>query len=311
MSEEDQTVDVVVVPKFDMPSHESTMTAEKVKTLAIRHGIPLDLHPVALTAEWTMDQLSEELIGLYEQFFEFSRIRVPFSTFLLAVIKHFGVHITQLVPLGLNRLTMFELYCWSLDIIPPVTLFRVFYKVNKQGHWFSFEKRIGKGGGGKMFRETFFGIKGWKKRFFFLDRRAIPDAMAWRHHDSDVNDPMPEDEVTMSEYIRFPFLFGAAIEKGPPLAGQDRIVQHTTPLLSVDQPISDKTNHQKEVKAEDPKIVATRERKARAAAKKKENKKRSHDEGKGSRSKVRRKKSSAVRKDGEASSEHISSPTPL
>ncbi|GJZ61731.1 hypothetical protein Tco_0617868 [Tanacetum coccineum] len=149
MSEEDQTVDVVVVPKFDMPSHESTMTAEKVKTLAIRHGIPLDLHPVALTAEWTMDQLSEELIG-------------------------------------------------------------------------------------------------WKKRFFFLDRRAIPDAMAWRHHDSDVNDPMPEDEVTMSEYIRFPFLFGAAIEKGPPFAGQDRIVQHTTPLLSVDQPISDKTNHQKE-----------------------------------------------------------------
>ncbi|GKD99059.1 hypothetical protein Tco_1382956 [Tanacetum coccineum] len=35
---------------------------------------------------------------------------------------------------------------------------------------------------------TFSGLKGWKKRVFFLDRGAIPDAMAWRHHDSDVND---------------------------------------------------------------------------------------------------------------------------
>nr|GEV80155.1 hypothetical protein [Tanacetum cinerariifolium] len=36
-------------------------------------------------------------------------------------------------------------------------------------------------------------MKGWKKRFFFLDRRAIPDAIAWRHNDSDVNNPAPED----------------------------------------------------------------------------------------------------------------------
>ncbi|GKE90844.1 hypothetical protein Tco_1571939 [Tanacetum coccineum] len=113
MSEEDQPVDVVALPKFDMPSYELTMTAKDVKSLVVRHGIPLDLHP--------------------------------------------------LVPLGLNRLTMFELYCRSLDIVPSVNLFRVFYKVR------------------------------WKKRIFFLDRRAIPDAMAWKHHDSDVNDPALKD----------------------------------------------------------------------------------------------------------------------
>nr|GEX54852.1 hypothetical protein [Tanacetum cinerariifolium] len=63
--------------------------------------------------------------------------------------------------------------------------------------------------------------------------------------------------VTMSEYLRFPFFY--------------------------DQTIPAKTDHQKRVKVEDPKIVATRERKARAAAKKREKKKRGADEGEGSR----------------------------
>ncbi|GJZ43762.1 hypothetical protein Tco_0591017 [Tanacetum coccineum] len=124
MSEEDHLADVAVMPKFDMPCYESTMSSKDVKSLALRHRIPLDLHPCALSEGWTMDQLPEDMIGLYEQFFEFSGIRVPFSTFLLGVIKHFRVHISQLVP---------------------------------------------------------------------LDRRAILDAMAWRHHDSDVNDTVPDD----------------------------------------------------------------------------------------------------------------------
>ncbi|GJY73584.1 hypothetical protein Tco_0478015 [Tanacetum coccineum] len=66
MSEEDQTADVAALPKFDMPSCESSMTAKDVKSLAVRHDIPLDLHPVALTKEWTMDKLPDDMIGLYE-----------------------------------------------------------------------------------------------------------------------------------------------------------------------------------------------------------------------------------------------------
>ncbi|GKA09010.1 hypothetical protein Tco_0688341 [Tanacetum coccineum] len=144
MSEEDQTADVVVLPKFDMPSYESTMSAKDV----------------------------------------------------------------------------------NLDNVPSVNLFRVFYKVSKQRHWFSFEKRVCKG-------------------------------------------------------------------------------------ASVDQSIPYKTDHQKEVEVEDPKIVATRERKARVAAKKKGDKKRDGDAGEGSRPKVKRKKVPAARRDGSAASEHVSSPEPI
>ncbi|GJY27934.1 hypothetical protein Tco_0403701 [Tanacetum coccineum] len=243
MSEENQSVDVAALPKFDMPFYESEMTAKDVKSLAIRHGIPLDLHPVALTKGWTMDKL---------------------------------------------------------------------------------------GAGGQVFQETFSGLKGWKKRFFFLDRRAIPDAMAWRHHDSDVNDPVPEDGfiaydvqmltervvdlrpvpfgllfqgglattwdfpvVTMSEYLRFPFLSGASISKGPALTSQDQIEQHTRRPLPSDQTIPEKTDHQKRVELEDPKNVATRERKARAAAKKREKRRQGGDGEEGSRPATKRKKITA------------------
>nr|GEX00728.1 hypothetical protein [Tanacetum cinerariifolium] len=66
--------------------------------------------------------------------------------------------------------------------------------------------------------------------------------------------------------------YRASIEHRPAFTDQDLPAQHTTLPLLADQPIPDKTNHQKEVKVKDPKIVSTRERKARAAAKKKENK---------------------------------------
>nr|GEX79394.1 hypothetical protein [Tanacetum cinerariifolium] len=175
MSGEDQVVDAAALPKFDMPLYESEMTAKDVKLMAIRHGIPLDLHPVALTKGWTMDQLLDDIIGLYEQYFESSGIRVLF---------------------------------------PSVNLFRVFYKVSKKGHWFSFEKRVGKGDGGQVFRETFSGLKERKKRLILTF--TSPFAV-----------------VTMSEYIRFPFLFEATILKGTALTSQDRVEQHTTCPLSL------------------------------------------------------------------------------
>nr|GEW65215.1 hypothetical protein [Tanacetum cinerariifolium] len=197
MAEESCSAEVVAVLKFDMQCYETKMTAKDVKLLARKYNVPLDLHPCAPTEGWTMEQLSSEVIGLYEQFFEFSGLRVPFTTFLLGTIRHFRVHISQLVPLGLNPLIMFEIYYRSLGISPTVSLFRVFHKISKQGHWFYFEKRVGKHAGGKIFNETFFEMKGWKDRFLFLDRRVVPDAMAWRHHDSDVYDAFSDNDFSI------------------------------------------------------------------------------------------------------------------
>ena len=75
--------------------------------------------------------------------------------------------------------------------MPTVPLFRVFYRLCKQGNWFSFESRTGKRAK-KCFEEQLSGLKGWKDYFFLIDRRAAPIAMPWRHRDSKVTDKFPE-----------------------------------------------------------------------------------------------------------------------
>ncbi|GJX38064.1 hypothetical protein Tco_0251367 [Tanacetum coccineum] len=253
--------------KRDMGSYISTMKPSDVKALTRKYKIPRDLHPVAVSSEWTMDRLTDDYIGLYEQYFEFAGLR-------------------------------------------------------------------------------------WKWRFFFIDRRAIPDAMCWRHHDSDISDHAPKDGfdeddvialtsqpidirgipsgllfsaglaitwefpksrplfkdpkgnvVTMSEYLRLPFLSGMTIEAGGALTEQDVIPQHTTTPLSADEPVPGKTDSQQRVEASDPKIVATRIRKAQAAAKRKAEKHRGSEGVGGSKGSSKRRK--------EKPSDHIPCPTPL
>ncbi|GJW01705.1 hypothetical protein Tco_1556956 [Tanacetum coccineum] len=48
--------------------------------------------------------------------------------------------------------------------------------------------------------------------------------------------------VTMSEYLRFPFLSGASFMKGAVIPANHLVGQNTTPPLPVDQPIPDKTD---------------------------------------------------------------------
>ncbi|GJU89309.1 hypothetical protein Tco_1301732, partial [Tanacetum coccineum] len=67
----------------------------------------------------------------------------------------------------------------------------------------------------------------------------------------------------------------------------------------------------KEVETSDPKIVAIRERKARAAAKKRAERKRAADGEGGSKGKTKRRKVSAVRAEEEDSTEEASSASPL
>ncbi|GJY56361.1 hypothetical protein Tco_0455476 [Tanacetum coccineum] len=263
----------------DMGSFTSIMKPSDVKALTRKYKIPRDLHPVVVSSEWTMDRLTDEYIGLYEQYFEF-RAK----------------------------------------------------------------------------------LKKWKGRFFFIDRRAIPDAMCWRHHDSDISDPAPKDGfdeadvialthqsidirgipsgllfsaglaitwefpkfrplfkdpeghvVTMSEYLRLPFLSGMTIEAGEALTEQDVIPQHTTTPLNADEQVPEKTDSQQRVEASDPKIVATRIRKAHAAAKRKAEKNRESEGAGGSEGSSKRRKPSSGPGEGdkEKPSDHIPCPTPL
>ncbi|GKD99251.1 hypothetical protein Tco_1387235 [Tanacetum coccineum] len=163
--------------------------------------------------------------------------------------------------------------------------------------------------------------------------------MAWRHHDSDVNDPVPEDGFNASDVqllteqivdlrlVPFGLLFQGGLATtwdfpgfhptfkdtegngtSPHFSKSHRTAYHSSP--SFRPGCSEKTDHQIRVEVEDPKIVAIRERKARVAAKKREKKREGGDGGEGSRPKTKIKKIVAL-KDNLAASKATSSPRPI
>ncbi|GJW47659.1 hypothetical protein Tco_0079305 [Tanacetum coccineum] len=168
-----------------------TLSKNDLKDLVKTYRIPLDLHTRLPDVRFTMDRLPTDAIGIYSEFLWFSCVRVPFSTFLLFVLKYFKVHISQLVPLGLNKVVSFEVVCRDLNIVPTVTLFCVFQCLCKQGDWFSFSKC--RNTEDVLMDDGPSILKKWKDKFFLIDRKAVPDYLTWRHSCSCVSDDLPFD----------------------------------------------------------------------------------------------------------------------
>ncbi|GJX81880.1 retrovirus-related pol polyprotein from transposon TNT 1-94 [Tanacetum coccineum] len=176
-----------------------TLSKNDLKDLVKTYRIPLDLHPCLPDHGFTMDRLPADAIGIYFDLW-FSGIRVPFSIFLLPVLKYFKVHIYQLVPLGLNKVVSFEVMCRDLNIVPTVTLFSVFPCLYKQGAWFSFYKR--RNTEDVCMDDDPSSLKKWKDKFFLIDRRAILDYLTWRHSCSCVSDDLPSDGYDRNDVHR-------------------------------------------------------------------------------------------------------------
>ncbi|GKC37045.1 hypothetical protein Tco_1049429 [Tanacetum coccineum] len=225
--------------KRDMGSYISTMRPSEVKALTRKYKIPRDLHPVAVSSEWTMDRLTDEYIGLYEQ--------------------HHDSDISDPAPkVGFDEDDVITLTNQPIDIrsIPSGLLFSAGLATT----W-EFPK----------FRPLFKDPEG--------------------------------NVVTMSEYLRLPFLSGMTIEAGGDLTEQDVIPQHTTTPFSDDDQVPGKMDSQQRVEASDPKIVATRIRKAQAAAKRKAEKNWGSEDASGPEGGSKRHK--------EKSTDPIPCPTPL
>ncbi|KAM0027906.1 hypothetical protein Hdeb2414_s0019g00545751 [Helianthus debilis subsp. tardiflorus] len=88
------------------------------------------------SAECTPDR-----IVLYTFAFSSCGVRYPLSPFKIALLRYFGVHFSQLHPLGFMRVVHFELSCVSVSSEPSVPLFYMFYKLISDRDWFTFAKR--------------------------------------------------------------------------------------------------------------------------------------------------------------------------
>ncbi|GJR75641.1 hypothetical protein Tco_0088006 [Tanacetum coccineum] len=85
----------------DMHTYVSQLKNTELEALVATYDIPLDLRPRLPDPNFRMINLpvGDTTIGIYSRIFDSSGVRIPFSSFLLAVLKYFKVHISQLVPL--------------------------------------------------------------------------------------------------------------------------------------------------------------------------------------------------------------------
>ncbi|GKC93596.1 hypothetical protein Tco_1159038 [Tanacetum coccineum] len=143
-----------------MDLYHSRLTPDDLNDLIIKYKISRDLHPRLPSEEFVMSELPDDAIGIYHRMFDFSGVRIPFSSFLLSLIKHYRVHFSQLGPLGLNK-----------------------------GDWFSFTKR--RAPSLVCIDDNRSCMKHWKSGFFLTDQRAILDSMVWRHPSATIDDSRP------------------------------------------------------------------------------------------------------------------------
>ena len=80
--------------KMDMHRKFSKTRPAELDAMVQAFGIPIDLHLRDPPQDMTMDRLPQDAIGLYVQYFFEGGLNVPFSLFLLDVIKYFKVHIS-------------------------------------------------------------------------------------------------------------------------------------------------------------------------------------------------------------------------
>ncbi|KAM0020769.1 hypothetical protein Hdeb2414_s0025g00670731 [Helianthus debilis subsp. tardiflorus] len=116
-------------------------------------------------------------ITLYAGFFREGNFRLPVTKFLAAVLKGYGLHISQINAIGLPRITHFEFVCRSYRVEPTFEMFNTFYSVSYSSGFYSFQARTGVA---PVCSVPIKGIHDWKQKFFYIRRGVIPSEMPYR-----------------------------------------------------------------------------------------------------------------------------------
>ncbi|GJT92415.1 hypothetical protein Tco_1081260 [Tanacetum coccineum] len=107
-------------------------------------------------------------IGVYTRFFEYANFRLPLSTFLVNVLRHYHIHISQLSVIGAAKVSHFEILCRVHGFEPTVGLFH--------------------------------SLKSWNDRFFWVDAFSCPASFPWNSSKSVSKDPFPKSSEFNAEH---------------------------------------------------------------------------------------------------------------
>ncbi|GKB96595.1 hypothetical protein Tco_0982732 [Tanacetum coccineum] len=192
------------------------LTQKALDAFCNKFHIPEEVHPVLPNQNDTMHERPAGKIGLYTRFFDFANFRLPLSTFLVDVLRHFRINISQLSVIGAAKVSHFEILCRVYGIIPTVGLFRCFYVNSKKSGWMSFSKRSDNAS--VCYTKPIDSLKNWNDHFFWVDDFACPASFPWHTAKHVIRDPAPvaadfneQDYATLvahpSPFRKFPEAF--------------------------------------------------------------------------------------------------------
>ncbi|GJS59538.1 hypothetical protein Tco_0654322 [Tanacetum coccineum] len=163
-----------------------------------------------------MHERPAEKIGFYTRFFDYANFRLPLSIFLVDVLRHFRINISQLSVIGAAKVSHFEILCRVYGVIPTVGLFRLFYVNSKKNGCMSFSKRSNNAA--TCYTKPLDSLKKWTDHFFWMDDFACPASFSWHTAKNVTRDPAPvaadfnaQDYATLvahpSPFRKFPKAF--------------------------------------------------------------------------------------------------------
>ncbi|GJR25444.1 hypothetical protein Tco_1101676 [Tanacetum coccineum] len=152
--------------------------------------IPDDVHPQLPSPNQTIHEMPVGKIGVYTRFFEYANFRLPLSTFLVNMLRHYRINMSQLFVIAAAKVSYFEILCRVHGIEPTVGLFRCFYVNSKNKGWMSFSKLSDSDV--VCYTKPLDSLKRCNDHFFWVDSFACMASFPW-HTDKNVSrDPFPK-----------------------------------------------------------------------------------------------------------------------
>nr|GEW70263.1 transposase (putative), gypsy type [Tanacetum cinerariifolium] len=190
----------------------NTISQEYLLEFTSEYGIPEALHPELPGPEDRIVDFPEGKVGVYTKFIEFANFCLLLSQFLFDILGYYQIHLSQLSVIGVAKVSHFEINCRVLNIIPTLSLFRVFYTPSFNSGWMSFSKRPGKNTP-QCYTKPLDSLKNWNNRFFWVDERVFPTVVDWRT--SAPKDGMPAENTYSAEAVRTLDTHRTPIQKQP------------------------------------------------------------------------------------------------
>ncbi|KAJ0954151.1 hypothetical protein HanRHA438_Chr00c26g0854031 [Helianthus annuus] len=184
----------------DLARSFSRLTQEEVELFCKEYGIGIEFTPTAPACDASIDKCPTGFIVLYCRHFEFSNLRYPFSLFVLNLLEYYRVSFGQIHPKDMARVLHFEVLCRALGYDPSLLLFRRFFRLAKNGDWFTFEaSKVDSG----LISSMVTTLGTWKNRFFWVSDTIVPFKTVWRHPDAVLNEPEPLESDLNDAFLQF------------------------------------------------------------------------------------------------------------